>query len=68
MELLARREDAARCPLCDTALQGRQRAPMRPCNLQRKGECERCGRPCEHGRWVRVRGCDLCGVRACQDE
>eukprot|EP00969_Alexandrium_andersonii_P136270 6029328-Alexandrium_andersonii.AAC.1 len=41
---------------------------MCPCNLQRRGECERCGRPCEHGRWVRVRGCNLCGVRACQDE
>eukprot|EP00969_Alexandrium_andersonii_P252962 11180246-Alexandrium_andersonii.AAC.1 len=40
---------------------------MCPCNLQRRGECVRCGRPCEHGRWVRVRGCDLCGVRACAE-
>eukprot|EP00969_Alexandrium_andersonii_P187276 8274935-Alexandrium_andersonii.AAC.1 len=41
---------------------------MCPCNLQRRGECERCGRPCEHGPWVRVRGCDLCGVRTCPDD
>eukprot|EP00969_Alexandrium_andersonii_P082202 3623687-Alexandrium_andersonii.AAC.1 len=41
---------------------------MCPCALQRGGECERCGRPCEHGRWVRVRGCDLCGIVEVHEE
>eukprot|EP00969_Alexandrium_andersonii_P248575 10983531-Alexandrium_andersonii.AAC.1 len=62
-EHITRREGAARCPLCDADLQGTRRPPMCPCSLQRRGECTRCGRPCEHGRWIRVRGCELCGVR-----
>eukprot|EP00969_Alexandrium_andersonii_P263852 11662170-Alexandrium_andersonii.AAC.1 len=41
---------------------------MCPRSLQCRGECARRGRPCEHGRWVRVRGCDLCGIRACADD
>eukprot|EP00969_Alexandrium_andersonii_P242112 10693449-Alexandrium_andersonii.AAC.1 len=36
MEFLARKDEAARCPLCDTDLRGRHRAPMCPCNLQRR--------------------------------